>query len=114
MGRRLMLCAVFVIALVLLSACSREAAQATRLSVGPCDVALAPHPGDSQIDKEIANLQREARTLPATRTLERLGWMLVSKARLSYDSGYYKLAEQCAACIESKSPGSPEALLLRG
>src|SRR5437867_6288545 len=114
MGCRLWMCAVFAIMPVLLSACGREATKPGSLAAGPCDVALAPHPGESQIDKEIANLQREARRLPATRTLERLGWMLVSKARLSYDSGYYKLAEQCADCIQSKSPGSPEALLVRG
>ena len=114
MGRRWMVCAVFVVTLVLLSACSREAVQPASLSARPCDVALAPHAGDLQIDKEIANLQQESRRLPTTRTLERLGWLFVSKARLSYDSGYYELAEQCADCIESKSPGSPEALLLRG
>src|SRR5436309_154133 len=114
MGRRLLMCAVFGILPALLSACGREATKPGSLAAGPCDIALASHSGESKLDEEIANLQREARRLPTTRTIERLGWMFVSKARLSYDSGYYKLAEQCADCIESKSPGSPEALLLRG
>ncbi|HSE37087.1 MAG TPA: tetratricopeptide repeat protein, partial [Blastocatellia bacterium] len=46
--------------------------------------------------------------------LEQLGWAYIKKARVSYDPGFYKLAEQCAICIESTRPDSPEALLLRG
>jgi tetratricopeptide (TPR) repeat protein len=42
--------------------------------------------------------------------LERLGWAFVTKARVSFDPGFYKLAEQCALCIESQKPHSPEAL----
>jgi tetratricopeptide (TPR) repeat protein len=38
----------------------------------------------------------------------------VQKSRISYDQGFYKLAEQCAVCIESQHPASPDALLLRG
>ena len=36
------------------------------------------------------------------------------KARESFDSGFYKLAEQCAVCLDSRQPGSPEGMLLRG
>jgi tetratricopeptide (TPR) repeat protein len=46
--------------------------------------------------------------------LEQLGWAYVQKARISYDPGFYKLAEQCAICIDSQHPDSPEARLLRG
>ncbi|MBI2466637.1 MAG: HupE/UreJ family protein, partial [Candidatus Rokubacteria bacterium] len=38
----------------------------------------------------------------------------VVKARVSFDPGFYKLAEQSALCIEQTRPGSVEALLLRG
>jgi tetratricopeptide (TPR) repeat protein len=81
----------------------------------PCSLALTPHTGDSKEDREIARLQQ---SIPSARdavpSLERLGWMFVGKARSSFDPGYYKLAEQCALCIESKRPDSAEALLLRG
>ncbi|MBA3892954.1 MAG: tetratricopeptide repeat protein [Gemmatimonadales bacterium] len=46
--------------------------------------------------------------------LDRLGWTYVAKARLSYDPGYYRLAEQTGLCLDTHQPDSPEALLLRG
>src|SRR5712691_7655361 len=74
----------------------------------PCPLALAPHSGTDQVDREIARLQQEAKAASdPSRALERLGWMFVSKARISYDPGYYKLAEQCAVCIETRNPESP-------
>jgi tetratricopeptide (TPR) repeat protein len=81
----------------------------------PCAVALTPHKGTSPEDTEIELLQERAREAsdPA-RALERLGWRFVAKARVSYDPGYYKLAEQSALCLEARKPESPEALLLRG
>ena len=45
--------------------------------------------------------------------LEQLGWAFVTKARESFDPGFYKLAEQCARCIEKRNPQSQEAMLLR-
>ena len=45
--------------------------------------------------------------------LEQLGWAFVAKARESFDPGFYKLAEQCARCIEKRNPQSQEAMLLR-
>jgi tetratricopeptide (TPR) repeat protein len=52
--------------------------------------------------------------LPEPRqAIERLGWLLVKKARVTFDTGYYKLAEQCAACLDLAGPKSAEALLLR-
>jgi tetratricopeptide (TPR) repeat protein len=81
----------------------------------PCAIAVAPQGGDTPIDREIARLQNEARSSSASiRVLDRLGWTLVSKARAAYDPGYYRLAEQCAKCIDLRQPGSPEAMLLRG
>ncbi len=46
--------------------------------------------------------------------LERLGWAYVAKARESFDPGYYRLGEGCAALLAVDNPDSPEALLLQG
>src|SRR5688500_5397633 len=81
----------------------------------PCAIALAPHVGTDHLDQRIIHFQHEARRAPEPVVyLERLGWTFVAKARVSFDPGFYKLAEQAALCIASKAPSSPEALLLRG
>src|SRR4029453_2192660 len=75
---------------------------------------LTPQAGKSHTDKEICQLQhgiREGRN--AELWLDRLGWAFVAKARESFDPGFYKLAEQCALCIEKRNPQSQEAMLLR-
>ena len=81
----------------------------------PCDLILAPHVGTGRLDMEITRLQAKLRdetnTFPY---VEKLGWLFVAKARESFDPGYYKLAEQCALCLESHQPHAEEALLLRG
>ena len=81
----------------------------------PCAIALAPHVGTDHLDQRIIHFQHEARRAPEPVVyLERLGWTFVAKVRVSFDPGFYKLAEQAARCIASKAPSSPEALLLRG
>jgi tetratricopeptide (TPR) repeat protein len=81
----------------------------------PCGIALAPHKGDEEIDREIQRLQREARTNSEhAATMKRLGWAFITKARLSYDPGYYKLGEQCALCVRAKDNDDSDALLLQG
>ena len=83
--------------------------------ITPCAIALAPHKGDEEIDREIKRLQDEARSNPdRADSMKRLGWAFIAKARLSYDPGYYKLGEQCALCIRSKNDDDPDALLLQG
>ena len=83
--------------------------------ITPCAIALAPHKGDEEIDREIKRLQDEARSNPERAdSMKRLGWAFIAKARLSYDPGYYKLGEQCALCIRSKNDDDPDALLLQG
>src|SRR5215471_19933415 len=75
---------------------------------------LTPQTGDSRTDKEISRLQqqiRDGRNLQFG--LEQLGWAFITKARESFDPGFYKLAEQCALCIEKRNPQSQEAMLLR-
>jgi tetratricopeptide (TPR) repeat protein len=84
-------------------------------SLHACTLVLAPHSGNTAIDQEIIRLQEASRhSSSRSTTFEQLGWAYVQKSRVSFDPGYYKLAEQCADCIASYNPESPEALLLRG
>ena len=77
-----------------------------------CRLVLAPLRVDKPIDQEIA--QQQALILSgASSGLERLGWAFIKKARMSFDAGFYKLAEQCAACMEARGANGPDALLLR-
>ncbi len=70
---------------------------------------------DAGGDRAIATLQEDlrARRSPA-RAAEQLGYRFVARARLTNDPGYYKVAEQAAACLETLRPNNPAALLLRG
>jgi tetratricopeptide (TPR) repeat protein len=80
----------------------------------PLALLLAVQTGDSRIDKEISRLQQQIRSRRNLQPgLEQLGWAFVAKARESFDPGFYKLAEQCARCIEKQNPQSQEAMLLR-
>jgi len=80
----------------------------------PLALVLNPQRGDSRIDKEIARLQQQIRSGRNLQlVLEQLGWAFVAKARESFDSGFYKLAEQCARSMELRNPESEEAMLLR-
>ena len=84
-------------------------------NISPCAIALAPHQGNEKIDIEIRRLQEEARSnSERAASMKRLGWAFITKARLSYDPGYYKLGEQCALCLRSKEDNDPDALLLQG
>jgi tetratricopeptide (TPR) repeat protein len=75
---------------------------------------LMPQTGESRTDGEISRLQRRIREGRNVELwLDRLGWAFVAKARESFDPGFYKLAEQCARCIEKRNPQSQEAMLLR-
>src|SRR5262245_27746251 len=80
----------------------------------PLGLVLTPQAGKSHTDKEISRLQRRIREGRNVQLwLDRLGWAFVAKARESFDPGFYKLAEQCALCIEKRNPQSQEAMLLR-
>ncbi|HEY3856031.1 MAG TPA: tetratricopeptide repeat protein [Verrucomicrobiae bacterium] len=67
------------------------------------------------VDAQIAQTQNRIKTdrNPGPQ-VERLGWLFVEKARVSNDPGFYKLAEECARCLESANSNSPDAILLRG
>lgn len=85
------------------------------LKIDPWKVALLPHPGSSALDEQIRAAQRAVHSAPVKEAaLDKLGWLFVTKARVSFDNGFYKLAEQCAACLESLDTNSTSAMLLRG
>jgi tetratricopeptide (TPR) repeat protein len=91
-----------------------ETPATTAIFDDPLALVLAPQGSDSRIDKEIARLQQQIRSGRNVQLwLEQLGWAFVAKARESFDPGFYKLAEQCARCIEKRDPQSQEAMLLR-
>jgi tetratricopeptide (TPR) repeat protein len=80
----------------------------------PLVLVLTPQTGDGRIDREISRLQQQLRNGRNLQLgLEQLGWAFVAKARESFDPGFYKLAEQCAWCMEKRNPQSQEAMLLR-
>ena len=66
---------------------------------------------DAQIAQTQARIKSGGNTGPQ---VERLGWLFVEKARASSDPGFYKLAEQCAVCLESANTNSLDAALLKG
>ncbi len=83
--------------------------------IQPLTLALAPHEGISRLDNQIRDFQARVRTSRSNNSsIERLGWLYVAKARESFDPGFYKLAEACAAALDANSHDCPEGLLLRG
>ena len=79
-----------------------------------CRLVLAPLPVDKPIDREIAQQQANVLNNSSSATaFEQLGWTFIKKARVSFDAGFYKLAEQCAVCLETRGSKGPETLLLR-
>jgi tetratricopeptide (TPR) repeat protein len=101
---------------VLTTACSSIAPPAAApVVVDPCAIALTPHNGNSRLDGEIVRLQQLGKTKKnAGPIVEQLGWTFVAKARVSYDPGFYKLAESAARCLETAHGRVSEGKLLRG
>jgi tetratricopeptide (TPR) repeat protein len=96
-------------------ACNPSVKRAAQLETptDPCAVVLLEPAGG--VDAQVKRAQQQVREAknPSAK-LETLGWLFVSRARTTHDPGYYKLAEQSAACIEKSRPESAGALLLRG
>jgi tetratricopeptide (TPR) repeat protein len=91
-----------------------ETLATTAIFDDPLALVLAPQGDGGRSDKDISRLQQQIRSGTNVELwLEQLGWAYVAKARESFDSGFYKLAEQCARCIEKRNPQSQEAMLLR-
>jgi tetratricopeptide (TPR) repeat protein len=111
---RVALIVAALIASVDSSSVAENEASVSAMAKDPCALALVPHEGNDKQDLEIIRLQTKVRSASdPTAWLEQLGWAFVAKARVSFDPGFYKLAEQCALCLENKKPGCTEALLLR-
>lgn len=90
-------------------------AAATAYTVDPCAIVLTPPPGDNGLDHDIVRLQQAVRQAKQPLAhLERLGWTFVARARLSFDPGFYTLAEQAALCMTVQESSNLAALLLRG
>lgn len=81
----------------------------------PLQIVLAVEPGTDGLAARIRRHQEALRGGEAPEPhLERLGHLFVARARTTFDPGYYRLAEQCAAVIEEHTANAPAALLLRG
>ncbi len=109
----------FVLALAFSSTGCKDAQSATENSMPqPCVLALAAQAGENSIDREIRHWQQRSpsdKSEVLNISLEQLGWKYIEKARATYDPGYFKLAEACAVCLQSKNAQpKPEAMLLRG
>src|SRR5262247_3947443 len=109
--RRLACFILIIVSTIAANACHRASGGAPA-TAAPCEIALASRSGDAKIDREIARLQQEvrsnARPFQTAAMIEKLGWSFVEKARENFDPGFYKLAEQCALCLESKQSESKQ------
>ena len=117
----LILLVLLVVCLLIASYRPKSESQANKTTapaaifIDPVAMVLTPQTGDSRTDREISRLQQQLRDGRNPELgLEQLGWVFVRKARESFDPGFYKLAEQCARCMEKRNPQSQEAMLLRG
>src|SRR5258708_36835965 len=69
----------------------------------PCALTLLPHEGTDKEDLEMIRLETRVRNASdSTACLEQLGWAVVAKARISFDPGFYKRAEECALYIDGE------------
>lgn len=79
------------------------------------ELVLSPLPGDTKLDAKIARLQKDLRGAPpGSPRLEELGWLFIAKARVTFDQGFYRYAENCALLLDAANPGAPAGLLLKG
>src|SRR5215472_15517425 len=124
---QILFAAVFVLAAVMVTGCGpKSAGHITSVKAqpsqpvsaawpDPLSLVLVPQEGNGKTDEQIRHFQAQVRQgKNRDLALEQLGWAFVSKARESFDAGYYKLAEQCALAIEQNDPQSDAAMLLRG
>src|SRR5262245_46703284 len=92
---------------------SNPTASSAQRVVEPADslaVVLVPPVGDGRVVDEIKRIQTQVRSGNGTElALERLGWLFVARGRESFDSGFYKLAERCAAALDARKPGDTGA-----
>ena len=80
----------------------------------PAVLLIKPRESTAVDQQIIAVQQKLARNVQPGPELERLGWLLVAKARTSSDPGFYTLAGIAADVLEKNFGWENEALLLRG
>ena len=117
MMRRSLSAGIISLCVGVAGACARQAAPPAPVAAAPdgCVVALAEGQGQDRLAAQIERARQDARRGPnAKAALERLGYLHVSRARVTSDAGHYKLAEAVADCLQASYPGDPAALLLRG
>src|SRR5262245_287873 len=93
----------------------RGAEAAANARPDSCRAALAPLTSGGPLSDEIAQLQRRAADdRSGEPALEQLGYLFVTRARLSHDDGLYEAALETASCLERRNPSNDQARLLRG
>jgi len=100
------------------TAADSVAQPAPPITIDPMVLALMPQEGDTHTDAEIRRYQDLVRQgsngVNRVISVEKLGWLFVTKARESFDPGYYKQAAACAQILDAGSPGCSQSLLLQG
>ena len=92
----------------LASGCQQPRAGSTAPADAPACAAVPLGGADLQVGPNSAATARDRQAL------ERLGYTLIARARVSNDPDDYVRAEAAADCLDSRYPGEPAALLLRG
>ena len=90
-------------------ACARQAVPPAPVAAVPdgCVVALADGQGQDRLATQIEQARQDARRGPNTKAaLERLGYLHVSRARVTSDAGHYKLAEAVATACRPRTPAT--------
>jgi tetratricopeptide (TPR) repeat protein len=108
---------------IVAAACGRSASNPDLLPPACGIVAGADARGDAEIARlqnsfaaarALADAPAAAKDAESARAIERIGYRLIARARVSNDMGDYAIAEKAAECMEALQPGDPAVLLLRG
>ena len=105
------------------AACGRSASNPDLVPPACGVVVVANARGDAEIERlqksfeatrALADAPLATKNAESARAIERIGYRLIARARLSNDMGDYAVAEKAAECMEALQPGDPAVLLLRG
>jgi tetratricopeptide (TPR) repeat protein len=108
---------------VVSAACGRSASNPDLIPPACGVVAGADARGDAEVERlqksfaatrALADAPAAAKDAESARAIERVGYRLIARARVSNDMGDYAIAERAAECMEALQPGDPAVLLLRG
>ena len=108
MMRRSLSAGIISLSVGVAGACARQSVPPAPVAAAPdgCVVALAEGQGQDRLAAQIERARQDARRGPnAKAALERLGYLHVSRARVTSDAGHYKLAEAVADCLQASYPG---------